>query len=147
MIFFLIFPVIFGLVGILLLYFHFKINKSRRTCTSQTTGRVIRVKSSISGRSTNGTRATYYYPVFQYYVNGMEYTLTTSTGSGNPKLFPLDSTATVYYDPSSPEKAYVKETGVALIVGVVFLVCAVLFAFLPFLLLKLAGTFPLTFTS
>lgn len=135
MILFYIFPVIFGLTGLLLLYFHFKIRKSRRQCTSQTMGRVIRVSSSTSGRSSNSTRATYHYPVFQYYVNGREYTITTSTGSGNPKLFPAGSTATVYYDPSSPDRAYVKEKSVALIVGAVFLVCAVIFLFLPFFLL------------
>lgn len=147
MIIFLIFPLIFGLTGILLLYFHLKIRKNRRKCTSQTAGRVVRVNSGTSGRSSNATRATYYYPVFQYYVNGTEYTLTASTGSGSPKLFPVGKTVTVYYDPASPDKSYVKEKSVLLIAGIVFVACAVIFAFLPLFLLKFAGAIPLTFTS
>lgn len=137
MILFLIFPVIFGLIGILLLFFHLKICKSHKQCTNQTTGRVIRINANTSGRANSSTRATYYYPVFQYYVNGEEYTITSSTGSGNPKRFPVGTAIPVYYNPSSPDTAYVKEQSAALIVGIVFLACAVLFLFLPLFLLQL----------
>lgn len=137
------FSVLFGLIGISLLFIHSRIVRQQQKCTSQATGKVIQIKTSSPGRMNDSPRVTYYYPVFQYTVNGYEYTITSSYGSGNPKLHPLHSYTTVYYDPASPETACIKEKNPVLSIGVIFLICAILIFFLAIFFLTTVTNSPI----
>ena len=133
----LFFAVLFFIIGALMLSSHFKLVQKQQRCTAQTTGKVIRVRTTTSRRPNNSIRTTYYYPVFQYTVNGCEYTITSSVGSNNAKRHPLHSYTTVYYDPASPEIACIKDGNPILTIGVTFLAVAIFFFVLTIFLFKM----------
>lgn len=119
------FPILFTAIGIIILVGYFKTQKRNNTCTCQTTGKVIRI---IKGRRRHGSNnsVTYMYyqtPCFQYFVNGCAYTVR----GFSVKLHPLDSIATIYYNPSSPDIAHTGEKGPGLKLGISFILSAVLY--------------------
>lgn len=118
------FPVLFTIIGLVILLLHFKMQSRNRSCTCQTTGKVIRIikRSDRSGRIGSVTHRYYRVPCFQYFVNGCAYTVEGYSA----KLYPLGSVATIYYNPLSPDIAHTGERDPALKIGISFLLAAVL---------------------
>lgn len=120
----LFFSILFTIIGIIIILSYYITQKRNRLCTCQTTGKVFRIinESHRNGRIGSATYRYYRVPCFQYFVNGCAYTVRGYSA----KLYPLDSTATIYYNPSSPDIAHTGEKGPALKIGISFILAAVL---------------------
>ncbi|MDX2161615.1 MAG: DUF3592 domain-containing protein [bacterium] len=116
-----------GIVAALALFFLFQWVKGRqRTAASaawsSTTGRVIAASVVRSARTGNSGGAYYPSIMYQYQVNGQQYTgnrlhFGARMGTGfyqqvqaRVNEFPVGSAVTVYYDPSNPADAVLERT-------------------------------------
>ena len=118
------FPILFTILGLITLLFYFKRQSRNRSCTCQTTGKVVRIikKSSRSGQTGSVTFRYSQVPCFQYFVNGCAYTVRGCSA----RLYPSGSMTTIYYNPLSPDIAHTGEKDPGLKFAAFFLVTAVL---------------------
>lgn len=134
------FPILFAIIGIIIILSYYKTQKRNRLCICQTTGKVIRIINKRSSYGRTGS-VTYRYsriPCFQYFVNGCAYTVMGYSA----KLYPLDSTATIYYNPFSPDIAHTGEKGPALKIGISFILAAVLYLIFWIVMLRVVIYLP-----
>lgn len=119
------FPILFTTIGIIILVGYFKTQKRNGLCICQTTGKVFKIIESSQRRGHVGSATRMYFrtPCFRYFVNGRAYTVRGFSA----KLHPLDSIATIYYNPFSPEMAHTGEKGPGLKIGISFILSAVLY--------------------
>lgn len=74
----------------------------KKNCTMNTTGQVIRINSRSSGDS-----GLSFYPVYEYYVNGVQY---TNEGASIQHHVPAAGTRIpVMYNPMKPKQSYIPE--------------------------------------
>ena len=100
-------------------------------CSGRTVGRIIGVRESQE-TDDEGFNHYYYYPQFEYVVNGQFYRGEGSTNYSNPQKIQFGDGIKVIYNPKNPSECYTKGGGVILpfigimliIVGVIFLTCA-----------------------
>lgn len=102
----------FGIVG---LFFAIGIGtikgaeKRAKICTAETIGTVISVAAHKSREGHDPYReVTYYYPVFEYIVDGETYEVKPRIGDSQNKYF-IGETEPVHYNPTNPKEATVLE--------------------------------------
>ena len=92
----------------------------KRQFSARTDGVVINVEHSLSSKKEDIYTFTY-----KYSVEGAEHVKTTSSTTSNPQ-FSVSDSATVFYDPSNPERCYVAElrssTGESNMGAIIFIV-------------------------
>lgn len=118
-IFFLLICIIMMTIGIVL-FVDPIVKKSK--CTETVTAVVVDEVITHSERKDGDgvyTISDYHSPVFSYYYNGQEYTVTSKEGSDPPQYNIGDHTE-LKIDPSNPEYYYDPSSNVALILGIVF---------------------------
>ena len=108
--FFVIFPGICGLIGVIFTAIGVGITRNRRRkeqlCTMYTTGTVVDVVRRVSHSS--GSSSVSWHPVFSYYAGGQQIVKESHFGNSKPQ-FTVGQTVQVYYDPYDPERYYVAE--------------------------------------
>ncbi len=134
---FFFFPLLFTLIGIGCIALHFHNKKKKGLCTGTTTGKVIGISRNREYRST-GPRRGYRHPRFEYFVNDRRYTILGYSA----KLYPVGSTATIYYNPASPDMAYTEEKDHSLFFAFLFFLVAVLYIIIIGVLLKIVIYLP-----
>ena len=113
-------------------YYRFDFTWKKKNCTMDTVGLVIRINSKSSG---DGSLS--FYPVYEYYANGMKY---TNEGASIKHCVPQVGTKVpVMYNPAKPKQSYIPgyDNKVYKILAIVFgiigcipiLVCAGIFIF------------------
>lgn len=109
---------IFAIIGVSLGVSNF--NKKSR-CTAETSAIVINIKSQISTRRSNHhTRHTRVYaPVFQYKVDGTEYTTDPHSYSSNCNE-QIGDVVTLNYNPNNPSEYYYNGDSSIKIIFIVF---------------------------
>ncbi len=106
-----------GLVFLLIGFFMYYAYKSKeRKCTAVTVGKVIGYEVRHSHE--DNTRSKH--PVFEYYADGLNYTMESGVGTGVMKLA-VGQSVTVHYNPQSPNQYFVEEYKLGKRLGFVFL--------------------------
>lgn len=81
-------------------YYRFVSHGKKKNCTMNTVGLVIRINSKSSG---DGSLS--FYPVYEYYANGMKY---TNEGASIRNHTPQVGTRVpVMYNPAKPKQSYI----------------------------------------
>ena len=99
-------------------------------CSGRTVGRIIGVRESQETDDEGFNH--YYYPQFEYVVNGQTYRGERSTSYSKPQKIQIGGGIEVVYDPNEPSKCFTKGGGFILpfigamliILGVIFLTSA-----------------------
>ena len=119
--FFVIFPGICGLIGVIFTAIGVGITRNRRRkeqlCTMYTTGTVVDVVRRVSHSS--GSSSVSWHPVFSYYAGGQQIVKESHFGNSKPQ-FTVGQTVQVYYDPYDPECYYVAEESIGKLLGRIF---------------------------
>ena len=100
-------------------------------CSGRTVGRIIGVRESQE-TDDEGFNHYYYYPQFEYVVNGQVYRGEGSTSYSKPQKIQIGGGIKVIYNPKNPSECFTKGGGFILpfigimliIVGVIFLTSA-----------------------
>lgn len=120
--FFIIFPGVWGLVGVIFTAIGVGITSNRKRkeqrCTMYTSGTVIDVVRRVSS-DMDGHSAAYWHPVFSYYAGGRQIQRESHFGSGQPK-FTVGETVQICYNPDNAEDYYVVEEMLAPLLGRIF---------------------------
>lgn len=111
------------------------LNNKYDKCSEQVTGIVTDVvKEHSSHSNSNGhSNSTYYYPVFDYCVNGEIYSQKSNIGNGNGSKYQAGQSIEIAYDPNEPNTYYIVEDKAFFVVyilggiGAVFLIISVTF--------------------
>lgn len=106
-----------GLIFLLIGFFMYYAYKSKeRKCTAVTVGKVVGYEERHS--HTDNTRSKH--PVFEYYADGLNYTMESGVGTSVMKLA-VGQSVTVHYNPQIPNQYFVEEYTLGKKVGVIFL--------------------------
>ena len=100
-------------------------------CSGKTVGRIIGVRESQE-TDDEGFNHYFYYPQFEYVVNGQIYRGEGNKGYSKSNKIQIGGNIKVYYNPQNPNESFTKGGGVILpfigimliIVGVIFLTSA-----------------------
>ncbi|MCH5282006.1 MAG: DUF3592 domain-containing protein [Lachnospiraceae bacterium] len=99
--------------------------KKVKNCTCTTMGRVVDMKYEIShvGTDDNAPMSAWY-PVFEYYVNGISIMRKSHFGTSKP-AFQIGQPVTVFFNPAKPEEYYVKEEKTSSLLLKIFLIVGI----------------------
>ena len=113
--------IVVGVIVILL-----GIRKNMR-CSGRTVGRIIGVRESHE-TDDEGFNHYYYYPQFEYVVNGQTYRGEGSTSYSKPQKIQIGGGIEVVYDPNEPSKCFTKGGGFILpFIGAMLIILGVIF--------------------
>lgn len=84
----------------------------KKQCTNTTTGTFIKfmekeIRESFLSDTTE--YAKYFFPVYEYYVNEKRYEVQSMCGRRQMDESLIEKNKIVYYDPTNPEEAYIKD--------------------------------------
>ena len=109
-------------------FIHKKHAELKKVCTMQTTGKVTGMKreESVSTETdsdghTRKTTSVYYYPIFQYVVNGKSIEKKSTVGTGKPQ-FTEGQDINVMFNSDKPEQFYVVEDKQSGSFGIAFMI-------------------------
>ena len=139
-----VFPGVFCLTGFFIFFLglkrHLKENEAKKRW-KHTEGVVKDIEVS-EGSSLMGSRSTMsgmrishspnfkYYPVYEYFVDSIPYTIKGGTGSSNPQVVKNGGSRTILYNPENPANAMLENSrlGIAFIlVGIIFFIAGIVF--------------------
>ena len=103
--------------------------RKKMRCSGRTKGRIIGLRESYE-TDDEGFNHYYYYPQFEYVVNGQVYRGEVSTGYSKPSKIDIGGEIKVIYNPKKPSECFTKGGGfimpflgiMLIIVGVIFLI-------------------------
>ena len=101
--------------------------KKNIKCSGRTVGRIIGVRESQE-TDDEGFNHYYYYPQFEYVVNGQTYRGEGSTSYSKPQKIQIGGGIEVVYDPNEPSKCFTKGGGFILpFIGAMLIILGVIF--------------------
>ena len=96
-------------------------------CSGRTVGRIIGVRESQE-TDDEGFNHYFYYPQFEYVVNGQTYRGEGSTSYSKPQKIQIGGGIEVVYDPNEPSKCCTKGGGFILpFIGAMLIILGVIF--------------------
>ena len=115
-----------GFIGAGALFIASGIRKSK-SCSGRTVGRIIGVRE-YQETDDDGFNYYYYYPQFEYVVNGQTYRGEGSTSYSKPQKIQIGGGIEVVYDPNEPSKCFTKGGGFILpFIGAMLIILGVIF--------------------
>ena len=113
--------IVVGVIVILL-----GIRKNMR-CSGRTVGRIIGVRESQE-TDDEGFNHYYYYPQFEYVVNGQIYRGEGNKGYSKSNKIQIGGNIKVYYNPQKPNESFTKGGGFILpFIGIMLIIVGVIF--------------------
>ena len=113
--------IVVGVIVILL-----GIRKNMR-CSGRTVGRIIGVRESHE-TDDEGFNHYFYYPQFEYVVNGQIYRGEGNKGYSKPRKIQIGGNIKVYYNPQKPNESFTKGGGFILpFIGIMLIIVGVIF--------------------
>ena len=96
-------------------------------CSGRTVGRIIGVRESQE-TDDEGFNHYYYYPQFEYVVNGQVYRGEGSTSYSKPKKIQIGGEIKVIYNPKNPNEYFTKGGGFILpFLGIMLIIVGIIF--------------------
>lgn len=127
--FLIIFPIIFGILGIVFFIVGMvitkKINKREKNCTEKTHGTVINLVKHKSYDKDVGPRYSWH-PVFEYEIRNMKYMKEYKYGSDKPK-YEIGQSVELYYNPEDYNDFYIKGDTLPKTLGLIFTILGAIF--------------------
>ena len=113
--------IVVGVIVILL-----GIRKNMR-CSGRTVGRIIGVRE-YQETDDEGFNHYFYYPQFEYVVNGQIYRGEGNKGYSKPRKIQIGGNIKVYYNPQKPNESFTKGGGFILpFIGIMLIIVGVIF--------------------
>ena len=113
--------IVVGVIVILL-----GIRKNMR-CSGRTVGRIIGVRE-YQETDDEGFNHYFYYPQFEYVVNGQIYRGEGNKGYSKPQKIQIGGNIKVYYNPQKPNESFTKGGGFILpFIGIMLIIVGVIF--------------------
>lgn len=101
----------------------------RIKCKEFTSGKVVDIIEKVKTKK-NETKV-FFYPIFEYIVDGNTYTEKFDVGSGRRNFkYSIGDEVEIHYIPGEPEKYYVKGNIEGIIGYIIILVCGLFFLFI-----------------
>ena len=101
--------------------------RKKRRYSGRTVGKIIGVRESKE-TDDEGFNHYYYYPQFEYVVNGQTYRGEGSTSYSKPQKIQIGGGIEVVYDPNEPSKCFTKGGGFILpFIGAMLIILGVIF--------------------
>ena len=115
-----------GFIGVGALMMALGIRKNKR-CSSRTVGRIIGVRE-YQETDDEGFNHYFYYPQFEYVVNGQIYRGEGNKGYSKPRKIQIGGNIKVYYNPQKPNESFTKGGGFILpFIGIMLIIVGVIF--------------------
>ena len=96
-------------------------------CSGRTVGRIIGVRESQE-TDDEGFNHYFYYPQFEYVVNGQIYRGEGNKGYSKPRKIQIGGNIKVYYNPQKPNESFTKGGGFILpFIGIMLIIVGVIF--------------------
>ena len=115
-----------GFIGVGALMMALGIRKNKR-CSSRTVGRIIGVRE-YQETDDEGFNHYFYYPQFEYVVNGQIYRGEGNKGYSKPRKIQIGGNIKVYYNPQKPNESFTKGGGFILpFIGIMLIIVEVIF--------------------
>ena len=115
-----------GFIGVGALMMALGIRKNKR-CSSRTVGRIIGVRE-YQETDDEGFNHYFYYPQFEYVVNGQIYRGEGNKGYSKPRKIQIGGDIKVYYNPQKPNESFTKGGGFILpFIGIMLIIVGVIF--------------------
>ena len=96
-------------------------------CSGRTVGRIIGVRESQE-TDDEGFNHYFYYPQFEYVVNGQIYRGEGNKGYSKPQKIQIGGNIKVYYNPQKPNESFTKGGGFILpFIGIMLIILGVIF--------------------
>ena len=100
-------------------------------CSGRTVGRIIGVRESQE-TDDEGFNHYFYYPQFEYVVNGQIYRGEGNKGYSKPQKIQIGGNIKVYYNPQKPNESFTKGGGFILpFIGIMLIIVGILFVASP----------------
>ena len=114
----------FILVGVVVIILGIRKNIK---CSGRTVGRIIGVRE-YQETDDEGFNHYFYYPQFEYVVNGQIYRGEGNKGYSKPRKIQIGGNIKVYYNPQKPNESFTKGGGFILpFIGIMLIVVGVIF--------------------
>lgn len=115
-----------GFIGVGALLIVLGIRKSIK-CSGRTVGRIIGVRE-YQETDDEGFNHYFYYPQFEYVVNGQIYRGEGNKGYSKPRKIQIGGNIKVYYNPQKPNESFTKGGGFILpFIGIMLIIVGVIF--------------------